>query len=66
MLITVDEIMDIFEISRASAYRIIADLNKSLKEKGYRTVNGKTSRKFFYENYYLNTMEVQKHVSLQR
>ena len=66
MLITVDEIMKLFDISRASAYRIISDLNQSLKEKGYRTVHGKTSRKFFYENYYLNTMEVQNSVRLQR
>ena len=54
MLITVDEIMTLFGISRSSAYRIISDLNQSLKEKGYRTVQGKTSRKFFYENYYIN------------
>ena len=66
MLVTVDEIMKLFGISRASAYRIIGDLNHSLNEKGYRTVHGKTSRKFFYENYYLNTREVQKNVSIQR
>ena len=66
MLVTVDEIMKLFDISRASAYRIISDLNQSLKEKGYRTVHGKTSRKFFYENYYLNTMEVQNSVRIQR
>ncbi len=65
MLITVDEIMKLFGISKSSAYRIIADLNHSLHEKGYRTVHGKTSRKFFYENYYLNTMEVQNSVRLQ-
>lgn len=65
MLITVDEIMNLFGISRSSAYRIIVDLNHLLHEKGYRTVPGKTSRKFFYENYYLNTMEVQNSVRLQ-
>lgn len=66
MLITVDEIMKLFKISSASAYRIIADLNLSLKEKGYRTIHGKTSRKFFHENYYSNTMEVQNSVCIQR
>lgn len=33
ILITVDEIMTFFGISRSSAYRIISDLNQSLKEK---------------------------------
>ncbi|MEA4875669.1 hypothetical protein [Anaerorhabdus sp.] len=66
MLITVDEIMNLFGISKASAYRIIVDLNQSLKEKGYRTVHGKTSRKFFYENYYLNRMEDYHNVRIQR
>ena len=64
MLITVDEIMTLFGISRSSAYRIISDLNQSLKEKGYRIVKGKTSRKFFYENYYIHNTEVSHHVSV--
>lgn len=64
MLITVDEIMTLFGISRSSAYRIISDLNQSLKKKGYRTVQGKTSRKFFYENYYIHNTEVSHHVSV--
>lgn len=66
MLINVDEITKLLGISRASAYRVITDLNQALNEKGYRTVQGKTSRKFFYDNYYLHKTEVNHHVSLQR
>lgn len=38
-----------------------------LEKKGYRTVTGKTPRKYFYENYYLfNDMGVEQNVRLQR
>lgn len=67
MVITVDEIMELLGVSRATAYRIILELNQALRDKGYRTVHGKTSRQFFFENYYhFDSREVHNHVSLQR
>lgn len=34
------------------AYKIIRKLNKELNEKGYITVAGKVSKKYFNERYY--------------
>ena len=34
------------------AYRVIKQLNEELSNKGYLTVSGKTSRKYFYERIY--------------
>lgn len=67
MLIKAIEIQEVLGVSKASAYRIIQSLNHSLEKKGYRTVTGKTPRKYFYENYYLfSAMEVNQNVRLQR
>ena len=66
MLIKASEIQELLGVSQAGAYRIIHDLNNDLQLKGYRTVQGKTSRKFFYENYYLIGMEGNQYVSIQR
>ena len=54
-MITVYEIMKLLGVSKATAYRIIIILNTKLEKKGYMTVRGKTSRKFFFENYYINS-----------
>lgn len=66
MLIKASEIQEILGVSQAGAYRIINELNNDLQLKGYRTIQGKTSRKFFYENYYLIGMEGNQYVSIQR
>ena len=65
MLLTVSDIMKILGISKSSAYRIIIELNEMLEVQGYRTIRGKISTKFFYENYYITPKEGY-HVSLQR
>lgn len=65
MLLTASDIMDILGISKSSAYRTIIELNKKLEEQGYRTIRGKISTKFFFENYYITPKEGY-HVSLQR
>ena len=40
-------------VSRAYAYRIVKRLNEELKEQGYITIDGRTSRRFFDEKFYL-------------
>lgn len=65
MFLNVKDIMDMFGVSQSHAYRVIVDLNNLLEKKGFRTIKGKVSRKFVFENYYINEHEV-KHVSLQR
>lgn len=54
MMISAKEISELLSISIASAYRIIRQLNLKLEKMGYMVVSGKTPRKFFYENFYLN------------
>lgn len=48
-----DDVAEILNISKSSAYRIIKKLNDDLKKSGKITVSGKISSKFFYENVYL-------------
>lgn len=39
-------------ISKTYAYRIIKQLNNELQSKGFIVIQGKTSRKYFYERIY--------------
>lgn len=45
--ISADEIKEIVGISKSKAYSLIQELNSELKEKGYLTVTGRVSRKYF-------------------
>lgn len=47
-----EEVCELMEVSPSFAYKVIKDLNKELSDKGYMVVNGKVSRKYFYERYY--------------
>ena len=40
-------------VSRAYGYRIVKKLNEELKEQGYLTIDGRTSRRYFDEKFYL-------------
>ena len=46
------EVSEALGVSQAKAYTVIRDLNAELKEKGYFTIAGKCSRKFFCEKFY--------------
>ena len=50
--ISSEEIQQIVGISKSKAYRLIQELNGELKEKGYLTVPGRVSRKYFEERFY--------------
>lgn len=47
------DISNELNICESNAYKIIHELNQELKEKGYRTVNGRCPRSYFEERYYL-------------
>ena len=49
---TVKEVSKILGVSRATAYRIIDKFNSELEDKGYFTLNGKVSKKYFDERMY--------------
>lgn len=46
------EVMEALGVADTKAFRIIKELNDQLKEKGYITIPGKVSRKYFEEKYY--------------
>lgn len=48
----VEDIMSMFGIKESKAYQIIRSLNKELNKKGYITVAGRVSKKYFDERYY--------------
>lgn len=49
---TVDDIINILNVSKSTAYREIKKLNEELKKQGYITICGKVPIKFFRERWY--------------
>ena len=52
LFITAQEISDVLGVSKSKAYSIIRKLNEELSAKGFITVAGRVSRKFFEEKFY--------------
>ncbi|HDK7158277.1 TPA: transcriptional regulator [Clostridium botulinum] len=52
MFYTVNEIAEKLKVSKSKAYKIVASLNKELKEMGYITIAGRVPKKYFKEKYY--------------
>lgn len=48
----VEDVKQILGISESKAYKIIQQLNKELKQKGYITIAGRVPIKYFKEKYY--------------
>lgn len=53
LFIHASEVSERLSVSRAYGYRIVKQLNEELKEQGYLTIDGRTSRRFFDEKFYL-------------
>lgn len=47
-----EDVAAMLSISEGHAYRIIRELNKDLKEKGYITIAGRIDRQYFSERIY--------------
>ncbi|XWX62826.1 transcriptional regulator [Desulfitobacterium sp. AusDCA] len=54
----VNDVMDLLGVSKSKAYKIIQDLNKELKKKGYITVAGKVPKKYFLEKFYCDPADI--------
>lgn len=52
VIMGVEEVMHALGISRPYAYRIIRMLNSEMEQRGYATIKGKVSRKYFYERFH--------------
>lgn len=50
---TAEDVAKIMNVSTVTGYRIIKRLNNELKEKGYITVAGKISKRYFNEKVYI-------------
>ncbi|TYZ24963.1 transcriptional regulator [Selenomonas ruminis] len=48
----VRDVMAMMDVKESKAYEIIVQLNKELQEKGYMTIGGRVSRKYFNERFY--------------
>jgi predicted transcriptional regulator len=46
---SVDEVARELGISKSYAYKIVQQLNKELKDKGYLTISGRVNRRYFEE-----------------
>lgn len=46
------DVMEILQVSRTTAYKIIKSLNKELQEMGKCTFDGRVPRSYFEERYY--------------
>lgn len=52
LYLKVEDVMGLLDISRASAYRLIASLNTDLKSEGYIVIPGRISSAYFFEHTY--------------
>lgn len=52
LFITAAEVSEMMGVSRAYAYRIIKQMNDELSRRGFLVIQGKTSKKYFYEKVY--------------
>ncbi len=50
--LNVGDVMQILGISKSAAYKIMRQINGELEKKGYITIHGKISRKYFEERFY--------------
>lgn len=50
--LTAAEVATVMGVSRSTAYRLIKSLNDELNAKGYLTIGGKISKKYFAERLY--------------
>ena len=51
-MMDVTEIVNELGVSKAFAYNLIKKFNNELKQKGFTTITGKVSRKYFEEQFY--------------
>ena len=54
LFVTSDDVMEMMQVKRNKAYEIIREINKELKEKGHRTVQGRCPRSYFMKVYGLD------------
>ena len=51
-LVGVREVMDVLGVSKATAYKIICELNEELKASGVRTIAGRVNLRYFEAKFF--------------
>jgi predicted transcriptional regulator len=54
-----EEVAEELGVSKSYAYKIVRDLNKELKEKGYLTISGRVNRKYFMKKFCYGGTEME-------
>ncbi len=52
IFINAEEVAKTLEISKPYAYKLVKTMNDELKQKGFITISGKVSRRYFEEKFY--------------
>lgn len=52
MFMRVNEVAEVLDVSEPYAYKLVREMNAELKKKGFTTIAGRVSRKFFNEKFY--------------
>lgn len=52
IFITAQELAEMLGISKPYAYKLIKQMNNELRDKGFITISGKVSRRYFEEKFY--------------
>ena len=60
--IRVEEVMDILQVSRSTAYHTMQKLNKELKDKGFITHAGRVSRSYLIDQYCKHALHIHYYI----
>ena len=52
LFIKVNNVAEELGVSKAQAYKLVKEMNDELKRKGFITIAGRVSRKYFEEKFY--------------
>lgn len=55
LFVTAGEIAEELGISKPFAYKLVRQMNEELEAKGFRTIAGRVSRKYYEEKFYGRT-----------
>lgn len=52
LFVRAEEVAGALGISKPYAYKLVREMNKELKQKGFLTIPGRVSRRYFEEKFY--------------
>lgn len=52
LFVRAEEVAEALDISKPYAYKLVREMNEELKQKGFLTIPGRVSRRYFEEKFY--------------